>query len=569
MEVSVRPRVLELVQPMRALARFVPALRPALATSIEAVRRAIDTAVDDPRVAGVVFVVPPLHCGWATATSLRDQVERCRRAGKQTVVYLVRGGGHRELYVATAAERVLAAPHALIDLSGMSVEAIYLRPLLGRAGVSVERFARKEYKTAWESFALDQMSEGQREQLEALLGSLDRALRTALASRPRLDDAAVASLFERAWWQTEDAVDVGLLDGTCYEDELPARLAESPADRAAPVAGADPLTQRAGAVVAAADPQPAKVERAGRYQALRRRPFFEPLRTPPYIAVVAIRGAIAEEIPGRGPMRQKVAAALRTARADERALGVLLWVSSPGGSASASDALYREVERVREKKPVVAYFGDVAASGGYYVAAGADAIVAQPSSLTGSIGVVSARLDASALLERLGLHTEVIRTAPHADMGSMRRPLSDDERAIWDRELDAFYERFVSLVSEGRGDSLEATERKARGRVYSGAAAAEASLVDRLGGLEVALDELKSRLDVSDAVKARLRPRLVHVQDVDVPPAPPPSSSAVGAVMSATAVRALAPELGDLLALLGAEDRVLYYAPLVAHLRFR
>jgi protease-4 len=195
-----------------------------------------------------------------------------------------------------------------------------------------------------------------------------------------------------------------------------------------------------------------------------------------------------------------------------------LWVDSPGGSAEASDLIHREVVRVKEKKPVVAYFGEVAASGGYYVAAHANAIVAQPLGLTGSIGVVSARLLASTLLDRIGVRTEVLRTGPHADFHSPHRPLSDAERAILDRELDAFYEAFVALVADGRGRPVEEIEPLARGRVWLAADAHQRGLVDELGGMEVAIERLKRSIDLPERALTRIRPMVVASYRLDAPP---------------------------------------------------
>jgi protease-4 len=197
---------------------------------------------------------------------------------------------------------------------------------------------------------------------------------------------------------------------------------------------------------------------------------------------------------------------------------VLLWVDSPGGSAEASDLIHREVVRVKEKKPVVAYFGEIAASGGYYVAAHANAIVAQPLGLTGSIGVVSARLLASELLDRVGVRTEVLRTGPHADFYSPHRPLSDEERAIMNRELDAFYDSFVALVADGRGRPVDDIEPLARGRVWLAADAHRHGLVDELGGMDAAMERLKETIEAPDRVRARLRPMVVATYRLEPPP---------------------------------------------------
>ena len=256
---------------------------------------------------------------------------------------------------------------------------------------------------------------------------------------------------------------------------------------------------------------------ADRYLEFKEAKLFRPLRRRPYIAVVAIKGAISESGAPSG-RRASIVAALRHARRDRRALGVLLWVDSPGGSAEASDLIHREVVRVKEKKPVVAYFGEVAASGGYYVAAHANAIVAQPLGITGSIGVVSARLMASQLLDRVGIRTEVLRTGPHADLFSPHRPLTDAERALMNRELDAFYDSFVALVADGRGRPVEDIEPLARGRVWLAADAYRHGLLDELGGMDTALERLRANIDAPPRLRERLRPMMVASYRLEPPP---------------------------------------------------
>ena len=445
-------------------------------------------------------MLPPLQAGWSVCVGLREQILRLRAEGKQTTVLLPRGGGHRELYVASAAEKIYVAPQATITLLGLSAQSHYVKPLLDRIGVEVEPFARKEYKTAVERMSRDSMSEYQREQIQTLIDGHTRAFLEALAARIGTTPDQTRALFEVGVFRGQDAIDAGLADGLAYEDELPAKL------------GIEQEKKKWKQII-----------EADRYLAFKEAKLFRPLRRRPYIAVVTIKGAISESGAPTG-RRGSIVAALRHARRDRRALGVLLWVDSPGGSAEASDLIHREVVRVKEKKPVVAYFGEVAASGGYYVAAHANAIVAQPLGLTGSIGVVSARLMASQLLDRVGIRTEVLRTGPHADVFSPHRPLTDDERALMNRELDAFYDSFVALVADGRGRSVEDIEPLARGRVWLAADAHRHGLVDELGGMEAALDRLRQTIDVSPRLRERLRPMVVASYRLE----PPPPSAQLG-----------------------------------------
>ena len=487
--VRLKPRLVEARQPLPWLRRLLDAGSLRRTSSLAAVRRLADYAISDSRIDGVAFVLPPLQAGWSVCVGLREQILRLRDEGKSTAVHLPRGGGHRELYVASAAERIYVAPQATVTLLGLSAESHYIKPLLDRIGVEVEPFARKEYKTAAERLSRDSMSEQQREQVQALIDGHTAALLDALSQRIGTTPEQTRALFEVGVFRGQQAIDARLADALAYEDELPDKL------------GVDQK----------------KIIEADRYLDFKEAKLFRPLRRRPYIAVVAVKGAISESGAPSG-RRASIVAALRHARRDRRALGVLLWVDSPGGSAEASDLIHREVVRVKEKKPVVAYFGEVAASGGYYVAAHANAIVAQPLGITGSIGVVSARLMASQLLDRVGIRTEVLRTGPHADLFSPHRPLTDAERALMNRELDAFYDSFVALVADGRGRPVEDIEPLARGRVWLAADAHRLGLVDELGGMDTALECLKANIDAPPRLRERLRPMMVASYRLEPPP---------------------------------------------------
>jgi protease-4 len=487
--VRLKPRLVEARQPLPWLRRLLDTGSLQRTSSLAAVRKLADYAIRDPRIDGVAFVLPPLHAGWSVCLGLREQILRLRDEGKATTVLLPRGGGHREIFVASAAERIYVAPQGTITLLGLSAESHYVKPLLDRIGVEVEPFARKEYKTAAERMSRDSMSEQQREQLQALIDGHTAALLDALSRRIGTTPEQTRTLFEAGVFRGQDAIDARLVDALAYEDELPDRL------------GVDKK----------------QIIEADRYLHFKEGKLFRPLRRPQYIAVVSIKGAISESGAPTG-RRGSIVAALRHARRDRRALGVLLWVDSPGGSAEASDLIHREVIRVKEKKPVVAYFGEVAASGGYYVAAHANLIVAQPLGITGSIGVVSARLMASQLLDRAGIRTEVLRTGPHADLFSPHRALTDAERTIINRELDAFYDSFVALVADGRGQPVEDIEPLARGRVWLASDAHRHGLVDELGGMDIALERLKESIDAPPRLRERLRPMMVASYRLEPPP---------------------------------------------------
>src|SRR5690606_24378156 len=194
--VRLRPRIVEIERPLPFFFEWVPGLSEARPTSLTLLRELTDLLVEDERIEGVVFDIPPLVAGWATCQSLRDVLVRIRESGRQVVAYLPQGGGNRELYVASAADRILASPHSQLPPPGLAASVTYFKGLLDTAGVEVEVHRRAEYKTAVEPATRDSMSEAQREQTEALLETVDRALRDALASRPGCDRAKVDQFFE-------------------------------------------------------------------------------------------------------------------------------------------------------------------------------------------------------------------------------------------------------------------------------------------------------------------------------------------------------------------------------------
>lgn len=531
--IRLKPRLVEAHQPVSWLRRLLDAGSLRRTSSLTAIRRLADYAIRDARIEGVAIVLPPIQAGWSVCVGLREQILRLRDEGKRTSVLLPRGAGHREIFVASAAERVYLAPQSTVTLLGLSAQSHYMKPMLDRIGVEVEPFARKEYKTAVERMSRDSMSEPQREQVQALIDGHSAALLDALSERTGTAPDQTRTLFDTGVFRGQDAIDVRLVDGLAYEDELADRL------------GLDDEKKKKKGII-----------EAGRYLAFKEAKLFRPLRREPYIAVVAVKGAISESgsLTGR---RASIVAALRHARRDRRALGVLLWVDSPGGSAEASDLIHREVVRVREKKPVVAYFGEVAASGGYYVAAHANAIVAQPLGITGSIGVVSARLLASQLLDRIGIRTEVLRTGPHADIYSPHRPLSEEERSLMNRELDAFYDSFVALVADGRGRPVEEIEPLARGRVWLAADAHRHGLVDELGGMDAAIERLKQTIDAPPRLRERLRPMVVASYRLEPPP-PAAQLRVDGSIFE---------NFRDLAFLLAESPAVLYHAISVPRIR--
>ncbi|MEB2321053.1 MAG: signal peptide peptidase SppA [Sorangiineae bacterium] len=451
--------------------------------SLHALREVLALAGADARVRGVVVVLERFSGGMATATSLREALGALRAAGKELVVYLPSGGGTRELFVASAADRLVLGPATSVSALGFAVEAPYVKGALDRAGVEAEVFARGRYKTAGERLVAARMSDAEREQLSGVLDTAWEALIDALASGRRVERAVAEGWVNEGPWPAAEAVARGLADAVLDEDELARALAPALPDGA-------PMID------------------AARYGA-RRRLRFRPLVRPRYLAVIEVHGPIASARPlawSSMAVDRAVCGAMKRALDDPRARGVMVHIDSRGGSALASERMLRQLTRLAAKKPVVACMGDAAASGGYLVAMGAGVIVAQPTTLTGSIGVIAARFVVGPLLDQLGVTTEVVKRGARADLTSPARHLDEGERAAMERELDAVYGSFVDAVARGRGITPEAVLPLAGGRVWSGRDARAHGLVDALGGFDVALAELRRRVGPG---AERLEPQVI------------------------------------------------------------
>jgi protease-4 len=462
--------------------------RASRALSLETVANLVTLVGRDPKVRGLVVEIRSLRAGAAVATSLRAALARLAEFKKPLVAYLPMGAGTREMLVASAAASIIVGPESSILPLGVAVEARYFRRALDRIGVTPEIFARGEFKTAGESLARDSMSVEQRQQLGAILDVLEDELLSALAAGRRLSREEARALVDDGPYLASEAVRRRLVDAKGYDDELPKLAAPDATDA------------------------PRLVE-SPTYMALRRRPS-----RPKRIGIVRVRGPIVSSAPlgmGRVAVDERIIAALRRARESRSVAGVVLLVDSPGGSVLASDRIHHEVVRLAEKKPVVASMVNVAASGGYYVACGAHAIVAQPTTITGSIGVIAAHLVLSPLLEKLGIVTELVKRGARADMMSAARPLDAGEREAMTLEIDGFYRDFLEIVAKSRKRSPDEIEPLARGRVYSGLEAHKLGLVDRLGGLDAALDWMKDELASKEPLQAGV------IQPPRVMPKPP------------------------------------------------
>ena len=437
--------------------------------------RALHEAADDPRVVGLIAKVGG-RLPWAVMQELRRGVQAFAATGKPTVAWAESFGeeaGDMTAYVlATACDEIWLQPGGQLGLLGVGVEVTFVRGALDLLGVEPQLEQRYEYKNAADRVMRQELTEAHREALEQLTDSIFSDGVTAIADGRRMDESRVRELVDAGPHTASRAREARLVDRTGYRDEAYAAIRARTSD---------------DAVLLFAD----------RWRPARR-PHLPPRRVP-HVGLVEVRGTIVtgrsrRTAAGRMAGSDSVTAALRAAAGDRTARAVVLFVDSPGGSAVASEAIWREVCQVREAgKPVVVSMSNLAASGGYYIACPADVIVALPSTLTGSIGVFGGKLVVRDLLDRIGLTTGTVSQGAHSLMYSTRQGFTDDERDRLAATIDAVYDDFVGKVARGRGRPVADIEAIARGRVWTGRDAARIGLVDELGGLRDAVRIARAR----------------------------------------------------------------------------
>ncbi len=454
--------------------------------SLEDVRATVETIGADRRVQSVILRFDTLQAGPSTLYSLRHHLRDLRAQGKRVVAYLP-GASTWDYYLASACDEIVLPQSGRLSALGLRAEAVFLKDTLSLLGLEPDLEAIAEYKVAPDTFRRLTMSEPHREMLDAILDSYFGEIVTAIAEGRGLTPARVRELIDRMPLTAAEAVEAGLADAVLYEDELAAYLS---ADVEQPFQAAGRLESL---------PHGDTVTLLTWREAARwlRKPVKWPARQT--IGVVSLEGLI---VPGRSrhvplpvPLpfveaqagAETVVQALRQAEADKRIAAVILHVETPGGSALASDLICREVRRLRERKPVVVLMGGQAASGGYYISALANRIVARPTTLTGSIGIWGGKFVAADLYGKLGIGREAVQRGAMAGLYSEMTPFSQEERVRVRRDMGETYARFKALVAEGRGMTEEQVEEIARGRVWTGAQAREIGLVDELGGFETAL----------------------------------------------------------------------------------
>jgi protease IV len=451
------------------------------APTVRGIVETLRKAKVDSRISSVILKPSGPAALWGKVQEVRDAIADFRRSGKPIIGYL-EYGGEQEFYLASACDKVFLMPAASLDLTGMASYELFLRGMLDKIGAFPDALHIGEYKTASNTFTEKTMTPAHREMAVSLNTDLYEQLVRGIAEGRRKSEAEVRSLIDHGPFLPEDALRAGLIDDLAYEDELDDKVKLSPGK----VRFIDINEYRgvsAGGLGLNRGPQVAIIYAAG---------------------IIASGKSSYDSPAGSVVGSDTIVEYLRKARGDNAVKAIVLRIDSPGGSAIASDVIWREVMLTKNQKPVIASMSDVAASGGYYIAMPAHAIVAEPSTLTGSIGVVLTKFVINGTLQKLGINMEPVSRGRYAEMYSPIKAFTPEERTRMLENMQATYDTFVEKAAQGRNTTPEKIDAIGQGRVWTGRQAKEIGLVDELGGLERALALAKQRAKIAQDAEVEL-----------------------------------------------------------------
>jgi protease-4 len=454
-------------------------LQPSLGVLVQR----MDAAAADKNVAAVWMKIENPELGRGKIHELRAAVARIRKAGKPVYGELTTADSPQYL-LAIACDQVVMPPSGMLIVPGVRAEVTFYRGLLDKLGLEFDALQMGKYKGAVEPFTRNEMSKPLRESLDAIVDDTYQELIATIAADRKLADFQVKSLLDHGLFTAETAKKTGLIDEVAYADQFQDGLKQK--------LNADELD-----IVTNYKRKRVEMNFSGVSGMMRFMDMLMGGKTvdeggkKPKIAVVYAVGPIMEGknsndmFGGSSVGSTTIVAALRKAADDPKVAAVVLRIDSPGGSATASDLIWRET--VRMKKPFIASMSDVAGSGGYYIAMGAKKIIAAPGTITGSIGVIGGKLVTKGLFDKLGVNVEVISRGVNSGSLTSTQPFTPDERKAWTDLLESTYHQFVGKAAEGRKMPYEKLEELAQGRVYTGRMAKQIGLIDELGTMDDAI----------------------------------------------------------------------------------
>lgn len=436
---------------------------------LDDVLSSIRKAKENENIKGIYIQANSLSAGYASLEEIRHALKDFKESGKFIVAY---GDSYTQslYYLSSIADKVMLNPQGMLEWRGLAATPMFFKDLLEKIGVEMQVFKVGTYKSAVEPFIATEMSPANREQVNVYLSSVWGQITGDIAESRNLSVEALNKEADRMlmFYPAEESVKNGLVDTLIYKNDVRdylKTLVGIDKDDDMPVLGIQDMVNVKKNV---------PKDKSGNVIAV-------------YYAYGEIDGdssASTEE----GINSEKVIRDLRKLKDDENVKAVVLRVNSPGGSAYGSEQIWYAVEQLKKEKPVIVSMGDYAASGGYYIACNADTIVAEPTTLTGSIGIFGMMPNAKGLTEKLGLNFDIVKTNPYADFGNLTRPMNDGEKGLMQMYVNNGYKLFLTRCSDGRGISMEELDKIAQGRVWTGSTAKELGLVDELGGLDKALE---------------------------------------------------------------------------------
>lgn len=459
----------------------------------------LDTLKNDRQVSGIVFKIGNLGIGWANLQEIREKLSEFRDADKEMIAYL-EGGGNAAYLLATAMDRIVLMPTGNLNLIGLRSEILFVKGLLEKLDIEADMIAMGKFKSGVEPFTRDSMSDEFRESITALLDDLyNQMLQKIADGRDGITLEIAANLIDSGPFTAQEAHHAKLVDELQYYDELIEAIDEEK-EGVAQVVKEDGTKKRkmpdmnsfAGLMQLFSmfnPPQRAKARPADKQIALiyASGPIIPDIATPFTTTAMITPKSLKN--------------AFKKARADDAVQAVVFRVDSPGGSAIASDLIWREVMLTQREKPVIVSMANMAASGGYYISMAAQKIVAQPGTLTGSIGVYGGKLNLKGLYNKVGLNKEIIAQGKNATLYSDYGNFTESERERVEKMMKTVYEQFVNKAAAGRQTTFDEIDAVAQGRVWTGKQAKELGLVDELGGLDTALAIAKKEVGITDKDK--------------------------------------------------------------------
>ena len=429
----------------------------------------IRKAKENEDIKGIYIQATSLGAGFASLEEIRDALKDFKESGKFIVAY---GDTYTQnlYYLSSVADKVLLNPQGMLEWRGLAATPMFFKDLLEKIGVEMQIFKVGTYKSAVEPFISTEMSPANREQVNVYLSSIWGQITSSVAESRNLSVEALNKEADRMlmFYPAEESVKNGLVDTLIYKNDVRDYLKNIVGidkDDNMPVLGIQDMINVKKNV-----PR----DKSGNVIAV-------------YYAYGEIDGGSSAST-DEGINSEKVIKDLRKLKDDENVKAVVLRVNSPGGSAYGSEQIWYAINQLKKEKPVIVSMGDYAASGGYYIACNADTIVAEPTTLTGSIGIFGMMPNAKGLTEKLGVNFDAVKTNPYADFGNLTRPMNDGEKVLMQMYVNKGYELFLTRCSDGRGISMEELDKIAQGRVWTGSTAKELGLVDELGGLDKALE---------------------------------------------------------------------------------